>query len=89
MNWEEFALWTYALVELGRLSLDQAEDARAQRRMFDDQRESLEELHDLIVGFVAGELMVADSAVTLIDAAIEHHGSGRQVYFERISTAGA
>lgn len=90
MNWEEFERWTYALVEFGRLSPDQAEDARAQRKMFDEQRESLEDLHGLVVGFVAGELIVTDSAVTLIDAAVERHGGERQVYFERISaTVGA
>lgn len=84
MNYAEFAQWTESLVEERQLTREQAEDVREQRRLFDEERATIElEFAGRIVGFVARERLVSDRVVTLLDEAVSAY-EGRQVYFEPI-----
>lgn len=87
MNSEEFAFWTLELVEQGRLTVEQAADARQQRARFDRERPMIEEeFRGLVVGYVAGERLVGSSAPEVLDAAEDRFGRSRQVYFEPVAS---
>jgi hypothetical protein len=87
MNHQEFVAWTKALEEEGRLTSEQATDVRHQRSLFNDERTTIQrEFAGLIVGFVAGHRLIADSTAALLDEAADLYGVSRQIYFEAVET---
>lgn len=88
MNSEEFANWTWDLVEEGKLTPKQAEDVREQRVRFDRDRQVIEqEFRGAVVGYVAGERLVGSTTPQVLDEAGRLFGRSRQVYFEPIGSA--
>lgn len=87
MTFEEFSDWLEELVVEGRLTRAAAADLREQRERFDGERDDFV-AHDVefdqrVVGFQAGELLVAESVGELMRRARERN-PGRLVYFEGI-----
>ena len=86
MTFEEFADWLRTECWEGRLTLIQAADVLAQRRLFDDNRAMLEaEFPHRTVGYIANQLHTAGSVGTLLDVATAR-SEPRMLYFESIGS---
>ena len=85
MTFEEFSAWLDELVRDGRLDGAAAADLREQRARFEGLRRSLDggDFDRRVVGFQAGELLVADSVGELMEQAHERNATAL-VYFEGV-----
>jgi hypothetical protein len=86
MTREEFESWVRDLSREGKLDDSRAERVIQQRRFFDTQRAELTEaFQQRVVGFVRGELLVADSVGEILERAQERGED--LLYFEPIGYA--
>jgi len=82
MNFEDFRQWLWRLVGEGRLGSAEYDDLLEQRRLFDKERDDIQNKYrGHFVGFIAGDLFVAKSVQEMLGNA---RNTGRQVYYEAI-----
>src|SRR5262249_54551212 len=84
VSFEEFAQWLRGELQAGRLTEFQVADLLAQRLLFDNDRSWMEiEFRLKVVGYVANQRHVTDSASALLQEAAQLFPS-RMLYFEPI-----
>lgn len=70
-------------VEAGQMQQSEMDDLLAQKKLFDDNRQTIEKEHKFkYVGYVNGEMLVAGTMHALLAEARKKH-PGKQTYFEK------
>lgn len=83
---DEFEKMLQQQVADEQMTQAQADDLLAQRRTFEANRQSIEAQYKYkCVGYVNGQMLVADDHTALLDQA-KHEHPGKLTYFETVGT---